>query len=161
MDNKLLEHSLEFIQREIGRGVKYSTAQKEKIKESILNESPKALENAFDFIILNFTSLPTPQKLIESVRTEAAKLREGAWGQEKKELSRPLHAATPYGRECMKIIQQFFPQEDQFGFIPPVNYLKIIEEAQNMAIRHPHTDWPNIHVDWRDQWTAEGKLDPF
>ena len=161
MKLEYLMHTLQHLEKELGKGVqKYSTAQVEIIRNAILKEGEKSLEGAFDFIIMNFNNLPTPQKLIEAVRIEASKHRQSSWDKEKAELNKPLQPRTEFAKECMKITMKFFPGENEIGFKIPVDYQEILDDAQVMAIKYPGSDWSNIYQDWKDQWTKEGKLEP-
>ena len=157
MNPQLLEKSLDYMEREIGKGGKYSPLQRQKIKVEIINESDKALEGAFDYIILNFVGLPTPQKLIDAVRHEASKRRGNEWSREKKELSRALQPVTQFAKECMGIALKFYPGEDAKGFKIPVDYKTIIEDAQTMACKYPASGWADISQEWREWWGRKGK----
>ena len=160
MNLQNLQHSLDYMEREIGQGRKYSPLQRDKIKEAIINESDRSLADAFNFIILNFVGLPTPQKLIESVRIEASKHRQADWDKEKAELNKPIQPRTEFARECMAITMKFFPPDTWDGFKVPVNYQDILDDAQIMAIKYPCSDWPNIYQGWETLWTKEGKIEP-
>lgn len=150
MKPEMIAHVLQSLERELGRGRdKYSPDQTKKIRDALLPEPEKALETAYDWWMLNANYLPTPQKLIESVRSEAAKLRERSWGDEKKEYQKPIVADTKFAKSCKVIIMKFFPPEDEV-----VNYKDILEDAQAMAIRYPGSDWPNIYEEWKAQWQA-------
>ena len=157
MNPQLLDESLLVLQGEWNKQ-KYSPAQIDKIKQALLSEPAKALEAAFDYIILNFNGLPTPQKLIDAVRIEASKHRDSSWQKEKKEYQQPLVANTELARGAFKIIKQFYPDDDSFGHPQRVNYEKILADAQLMAISHPGSDWSNIYSDWKEQWITEGKF---
>ncbi len=161
MNPQLLEQTLDYMEREIGQGRKFSPLQREKISAAILPESEKAFEDAFTFILLNFVGLPTPAKLIEAVRIEASKHRQSSWDKEKKELNKPLEPVSEFAKECMRITMKFFPGETHDGFKIPVKYQEILDDAQIMAIKYPCSDWPNIHQEWQGQWTKDGKLDRF
>ena len=159
MKNEFLENAISYLQQELGQGkMKFSPAQKEKIISLIGNESKIALGDAFNYLILNNNGLPTPQKLIDAVRIEASKHRDSSWQKEKKEYQQPLVADSELAKGALKIIKQFYPDNDYEGNDQTVNYENILADAQSMAIRFPGSDWPNIYHDWQAQWKAEGKL---
>ncbi|CAK0754994.1 hypothetical protein CCP3SC15_2010002 [Gammaproteobacteria bacterium] len=108
-------------------GKNFPKAGIEKIWPDLVKEPAKAMESAFDFLVMNKAYLPTPQELLQRVQHEAkeirkeeARIREAEWTATKEEGSNLFDAARDEHAKaalmCLTAMQSNKSPEEKLKF---------------------------------------------
>ena len=122
-----------------------------KIKDALFREPDKALDNAYDRIVLHFNSLPSAAKLLEIVQEEAKKIKMAAAKQNEEEIERQkphrnertfltLEQQTEYGKRCQAIMKAATPLNERGEPIQPTadQFKALVETCEAMQKVYPN-----------------------
>jgi hypothetical protein len=123
MTPECAKHYTDAMQRELGGT--FDVVKLRELWPDMKNESDSAMEGAYDYIVKNWSTLPSPQKLLDAVQLEGRKLKLAAaknneedW---KKEKGNPRgqtflskEQQTEHGKRCRQIYDLACPVND-FG----------------------------------------------